>query len=147
MLDPCFQLRRCDTVTRIQGKTMTRPKSERRSNVRFDENAQVAVTVLSSDEAPALADKAFFCPTENLSMTGLRLMLHVNVPVDTSMQLRIAFIKPLRAFHHEGRSVWIRKLDSSSLPYACGVEFTRIPPDIADSWRAMIERKLSLQNG
>ena len=79
-------------------------------------------------------------------MTGLRLKLHVQVPVRTIMQLRIAFIKPLRAFRLEGRSVWAQNSDSSSRSFVCGVEFTRIPPDIQDAWRAMIERKPSLQS-
>ena len=128
MFCPCFQRRRCDTVTPGRGKAIRRLMAERRISARFDETAQVAVTVLSADDAPDLVNKTFFCPTENLSMTGLRLMVHVDVPVNTSMQLRIAFIKPLRAFHHEGRTVWVRKSPSSRLPYACGVEFTRIPP-------------------
>ena len=120
---------------------------ERRFSARFDEEAQVAVTVLAADKAPELVNKTFFCPTENLSMTGLRLMVHVAVPVDTAMQLRIAFVKPLRAFRFEGRAVWVGKSDSSRLPYACGVVFTHIPPETEDAWRAMIERKLSLRRG
>lgn len=118
---------------------------DRRIDGRFSEEAQVAVTVLSAPEAPELVDRTFFCPTDDLSLHGMRLCVHVSVPVGALVQLRVAFIKPLRAFKHDGRVVWVRKDESGPHPYALGVEFPQLPPGEADGWQDMIERKLTIR--
>jgi len=118
---------------------------DRRKDDRFREKAQVAVTVLSAPEAPDLVDRTFFCPTADLSLHGMRLSVHVSVPVGAVIQLRVAFVNPLRAFTHDGRVVWGRKDETGRHPFALGVEFPQLPPAEADAWRDMIERKLTIQ--
>lgn len=116
--------------------------SERREFERFKEENRVAVTILSAEAAPNLVNKTFFCPTENLSESGLRLSVHVGVPVGAELELRIAFLKPLRSFKHEGRVVWVRRESRHRFPYAIGVEFTRIEAGGIEAWRALITNKL-----
>ena len=116
--------------------------SERREFERFKEENRVAVTVLSAEAAPELVDKTFFCPTENLSESGLRLSVHVAVPVGAELEMRIAFLNPLRSFKHEGRVVWFRRENRDRYPYALGVEFTRIEAAGLNAWRTTIGRKL-----
>lgn len=118
---------------------------ERRSSKRVFEDAQVAVTVLAAEDAPQLVNKTFFCPTENLSITGLRLSVQVPVPVGSLLELRIAFSGPLRSFRHTGRVVWIRKDDDGRLTHALGIEFTHVASELEDAWRDMISRKLKRQ--
>jgi hypothetical protein len=120
---------------------------ERRTGKRVQEEAQAAVTVLSAEDAPELVNKTFFCPTENLSVTGLRLSVQANVPVGSVLELRIAFTQPLRSFQHTGRVVWIRKDDRGRLTHALGIEFTHVSIEVEDAWRDMIARKLKRQGG
>jgi hypothetical protein len=118
---------------------------ERRIGKRVHEEAQAAVTVLAAENAAELENKTFFCPTENLSVTGLRLSVQVPVPVGSILELRIAFAKPLRSFQHSGRVVWIRRDDEGRLAHALGIEFTHVSAEVEDAWRDMISLKLKRQ--
>jgi hypothetical protein len=115
----------------------------RREAQRVREQNQVAVTVLASDAAPEIVNQTFFCPTEDLSATGLRLCLNYMVPVGALLSMRIAFRKPVRAFKHEGRVVWSRRGLYNGRPYALGVQFTQLQSGTSETWRRMLEHKLA----
>ncbi|MDA0989428.1 MAG: PilZ domain-containing protein, partial [Verrucomicrobia bacterium] len=108
--------------------------AERRINDRFREANRVAVTIISASGAPDLINRTFFCPTADLSRSGLRLTVHIGVPVGAELELRIAFLKPLRTFTHAGRVVWVRKENHDRFPYALGVEFTALEPAAEEIW-------------
>ncbi|MCE9615429.1 MAG: PilZ domain-containing protein [Lentisphaerae bacterium] len=117
-------------------------RNERRKQPRVQEKNQVAVTVLEADGAPDLVDKTFFCPTEDISATGLRLCLHQRVPVGALLSMRIAFHKPVRAFKHEGRVVWFRTGDFNGHPHALGVQFTQLQEGSIEIWNSMLASKI-----
>jgi len=115
---------------------------ERRINPRVREENRVAVTVLAAELAPDLVDHTFFCPTADISRTGLRLCVHHPVPIGATLALRIAFHKPLRAFKHEGRVAWVRRDgDFDGYPCALGIELTRLQEGSESLWLRMLERK------
>lgn len=116
---------------------------ERRIEPRLREENLVAVTILSADGAPTLVDKTFFCPTEDISSTGLRLAFReAGVPKGATLALRIAFRKPVRAFKHLGRVIWVRKGNFSGKPFAMGVEFTSLQEGAEETWKRMMASKV-----
>jgi hypothetical protein len=119
---------------------------ERRANERLREENRVAVTILSADNAPELINHTFFCPTEDVSVCGLRLCVHLPVPVGTSMELRIAFLRPLRTFKHEGHVTWLKDSGGQHYPYAIGVELTRLQEGAVEAWKRIIATKLSVRS-
>jgi hypothetical protein len=118
---------------------------ERRANERLREENRVAVTILSADDAPELINHTFFCPTEDVSSAGLRLCVHLPVPVGVSLELRIAFLRPLRTFRHEGHVVWLKQSGGQRFPYAIGIELTRLQDGAVEAWNRIIATKLSVR--
>ena len=120
----------------------TEDTSDRRTHDRLREENRVSVTVLSAEEAPELEGKTFFCSTEDVSIGGLRLCIHVPAPIDSVLKLLVAFISPLRSFTHIGLVTWIKKT-GGKYPYATGIQFTdSATREDADAWRGAIETKL-----
>ena len=106
---------------------------ERRRDKRIDERKQVAITVLAAPEARELEGRTFFCPTEDLSVSGLRLKVHAAIPKGAALALRVAFASPLKAFRLIGRSAWSRDTDEGSL-CEIGVEFRECPVKVLSEW-------------
>ena len=121
-----------------------RQEGDRRAHPRLRERDSVVVTVLSAPEVPELEDKTFFCTTEDLSPSGLRLRLHVRVPIGAVLGLRVAFTLPLGTFRHIGRAAWVRELRPDKL-YAVGVEFSYTLGARGSAWRDIVGRKLALK--
>jgi len=114
---------------------------ERRRDERIGERKQVVVTVLAAPAAREIEGRTFFCRTEDLSASGLRLRLHCAMPDGSALALRVAFAAPLRAFRLVGRSVWSRKSDAESV-FEVGVEFRDCPRDTLSEWQLAVNSLL-----
>jgi len=112
---------------------------ERRRHPRIPSDNKVAVKVISSPEAPDLENRTFFCTTADISRSGLRFCSDVPVPVDTSLELRVSFAQPLRAFVHVGQAVWVREERTATPPrYGVGVTFTNTATTTHIEWKALL---------
>lgn len=80
------------------------------------------MTILEAPDAKELEGRTFFCPTADVSISGVRLSLHRDIPAGSQIELRIAFKEPLRAFRHRGRVVWSQEVGQKH-PHAVGIEF------------------------
>jgi hypothetical protein len=114
---------------------------ERRRHPRIPSDNKVAVKVLAAPETPDLQNRTFFCTTADISRSGLRFCADVPVPVDTTLELRVSFARPLRAFVHVGQAVWVReeKLNDGAR-YAVGVTFTNTATPTHIEWKALLAR-------
>ena len=111
---------------------------ERRRDERIGERKQVVVTVLAAPAAREIEGRTFFCRTEDLSASGLRLRLHCAMPDGSALALRVAFSVPLKAFRLIGRSAWTREVDAAS-EYEVGVEFRDCPARTMSEWRDAVK--------
>lgn len=116
----------------------------RRAQDRLPETNRVAVTILQADAAPELVNVTLFCPTEDVSADGLRLRTHRRLPVGSRLLLRIALLKPLRTFTHQGETAWFRPQAGESGVFLQGIRFTVLQPGAESAWRDQVKRKLAL---
>ena len=112
---------------------------ERRRHPRVSSESKVAVKVLASPEAPELQNRTFFCTTADISQSGLRFCADTPVTVDTTLELRVSFARPLRAFVHIGQAVWVREdSEIEDFRYAIGVTFTNTSTTTHIEWKALL---------
>lgn len=122
---------------------------ERRNEDRLQEANSVAIKVIRAPEAPELEGETFFSTTEDVSVRGIRFVVHTWVPKDAILEMRVGFSKPLGAFRHLGRVAWVKTeeqgedADVGVEAYALGIEFLNESAEKLLVWRDIIERKLS----
>ena len=115
---------------------------ERRRHARVPSRSKVAVKIISAPQAPSLQNRTFFCTTEDISRSGLRFCADTPVAVDTTMELRVSFAHPLRAFVHVGRAVWVREEpDGDQARYAIGMTFTNTAAATQIEWKALLAER------
>ena len=112
---------------------------ERRRHPRVSSESKVAVKVLASPEAPDLQNRTFFCTTADISQSGLRFCADTPVTVDTTLELRVSFARPLRAFVHVGQTVWVRaEPNGEKHRYIIGVTFTKTATTTRIEWKSLL---------
>ena len=115
--------------------------AERRRHPRVLDESLVAVTVLASPDAPDLINRTFFCHSEDLSVSGIRLHVPVVLPRKASLILRIAFAAPLKAFRRFGTVAWCRPTPDDQV-HDAGVEFAVPSSESEGEWLRMVDDKL-----
>ncbi|MFT5473179.1 MAG: hypothetical protein ACI856_001506 [Kiritimatiellia bacterium] len=110
---------------------------------RLNEENRVAVTVVSAQNAPEIENQTYFCPTEDLSMGGLKLNVPVQIPSGSRIELRVAIMKPLRSFMHTGEVRWSKQIDGR-FPYAIGIKFMKLEGSNRALWQDAITRKIAI---
>jgi c-di-GMP-binding flagellar brake protein YcgR len=114
---------------------------ENRKHTRVAEQDSVAVTVLASPGAEGLVNRTVFCTTEDLSAGGIRLRASVRIPSGSTVEMRVAVARPLKAFRQRGRVVWANEAASAG-QYVLGVEFLEAKPGDLDQWRGLVSQRL-----
>jgi len=100
----------------------------------------VAVTILSAPASPELEGETFFCMTHNISIGGLMIHLSTRVPQGSKMEMRIAFVEPIRSFLLVGRCAWTGEKERDGFPI--GVEFVDDEEGALNTWKSIVEQKL-----
>lgn len=113
---------------------------ERRQHTRMTDRNSVAVTILTAPASPELEGETFFCMTHNISIGGLMIHLSTRVPQGARMEMRIAFVEPIRSFFLVGRCAWTGEKERDGFPI--GVEFQEGKEGDLDAWHSIVEQKL-----
>lgn len=116
---------------------------DKRQFQRLNEENRVAVTVVSAQNAPEIENQTYFCPTEDLSVDGLKLNVPTQIPSGSKIELRVAMMKPLRSFMHHGEVRWSKQM-SGRFPYSIGIKFTSIEGSTWALWQDAIARKITI---
>lgn len=116
---------------------------ENRLHPRLEEENRVAVTVVHAQNAPELENQTFFCPTEDISASGLKLSVPTQIPSGSSVELRVALLKPLRSFLLLGDVRWSRKTPGR-FPFAVGIRFKNFEGPSRALWQDAVNRKLTV---
>lgn len=106
---------------------MTDPDpANRREHERTPQKGYISVIVIEAPEAPLLEGVTFRCTTRDLSSSGLKMVVHSEVPPDSRLRLRVEFVDPVAVFEHDARVAWCRVQDHDVVQsYAVGMRFTR----------------------
>jgi hypothetical protein len=115
--------------------------AERRRYPRVRDDSLVAVTVLASPDVPELVNRTFFCHSEDLSVSGIRIHVPAMLPSKASLILRIAFAAPLKAFRRFGTVAWCRPTDDEEI-HDAGVEFAVPSSESEDDWLRVLDKKV-----
>jgi hypothetical protein len=119
---------------------------DKRQFQRLNEESRVAVTVVSAQNAPEIENQTYFCPTEDLSLVGLKLNVPEEIPSGSQIELRVAIMKPLRSFMHHGEVRWSKQV-GGRFPYAIGIKFTKLEGSNRALWQDAITRKIAISGG
>ncbi|MCX7590830.1 MAG: PilZ domain-containing protein [Kiritimatiellae bacterium] len=117
--------------------------SERRAHPRLREEHAVEAKILSSPERPELEQMRFACTTEDISASGLRLVLPVALSVGSAIEIQLVTEQPRRTFWHVGRVVWTRPRNGKGDSHMVGIRFTETPEETLHLWEDLLLEKLA----
>ncbi len=100
----------------------------------------ITVTVLEAPEAPRLEGCVFRCTTCDLSSSGLQLIVHSHVPMNSKLRIVVEFVDPLATFDHTATVAWCREHDAGIVQsYALGMKFTDTESQTGHAWADMLK--------
>ena len=120
---------------------------ERRAHPRVNEEAEVAVKILSAPENHTLENRLFAGLTTDISAGGLRLSSDAPLSVGGLVEMNVTCTHPSRILRHIGRVVWVKKTGNRSQAYEIGVKFTETPEATLAAWTEILRDKLSRAGG
>ncbi len=98
--------------------------ANRRVHSRVAQKGYIKVIVDAAPEALTLEGKVFQCTTRDLSSGGLKMVVHMSVPIGTMVRLHVVFTEPAAEFVHVARVAWSRVQHTDVVQsYSIGVEF------------------------
>ena len=123
---------------------------EKRQAPRLEERNRVTATVLVSPQAPQIEHCSFHCWSCDLSETGLKFVVHTEVPIGTTLEIEVVFLdSPDNRFKHIGKVMWQQEFDEEGIIYNwLGVQFTRTlgGEDQRNAWKKIIRNRIDASN-
>ena len=117
--------------------------SNRRQHERVDQKGYVKVIVEDCPNAPSLEGAIFRCTTRDLSLSGLKLVVHTSVPVDSMVRVLVVFTKPAAEFEHSARVAWVKDVDGGMVQqHELGLKFTETHSPAGHEWSEFIRSQM-----
>jgi hypothetical protein len=110
---------------------------DRRKHPRISYDTAVHVKLYTVYGQADLAGRNLFCTTNDISEMGIRLTIDRDLPVGTSIELRVAIIDPPTAFAHVAEVRWVRAISPER--FQIGVEFAGATPQHLDAWTNLVK--------
>ena len=109
---------------------------ERRADARTDDHTVKELKILFASETPGLLGRNVLASTVDVSATGLGVSLNCNIPVDSTLDMRITLKGEFKKYFLSGKVRWCKSSDVGG-QYSVGIalhERTDVATDL-DSWR------------
>ncbi len=114
--------------------------SNRRQHERTPQKGYITVTVIEAPEAPLLEGSVFRCTTRDLSSTGLKLVVHSNVPEGSRLRLVVEFVDPVARFDHVASVAWCRERAAGIVQsYELGMRFVETESETTHEWDDLLK--------
>lgn len=113
---------------------------ERRRNLRIKERHKVRMTVKSLPEDTPAGKTYFVGWTEDMSIGGLRLTSHGQLPVGAGLKLRIECTHPQETYDIGGRVMWCVE-DGDVNATRVGIYIEESPREAFLTWSRMVVRR------
>ena len=114
-------------------------QDERRVDTRIEDHSVLELKIMFASEAPGLLGKNVSGSTVDVSASGLGLSLNCEVPVDSTLDLRVTLKDDFKKFFLSGKVRWCKPSSESGM-FQVGValhERTDVDTDL-DNWKKAI---------
>ena len=103
-------------------------RGEKRKEPRREAEIPVEIEILS-DESQSDHSSVLYAEIKDISAGGVKILTCVNIPIGTSVRIKITLLKLGETIGPIGKVVWGHQIDNSDL-YEMGIEFESTQPEI-----------------
>lgn len=103
-------------------------RGEKRKEPRREDEIPVEIEILS-DESQSDHSSVLYAEIKDISVGGVKILTCVNIPIGTSVRIKITLLKIGETIGPTGKVVWGNKLEDSEM-YEMGIEFENTQPEI-----------------
>lgn len=112
--------------------------TEKRSDPRIAEDADVEVKIKSAPEVKNIEGKTFLCQTADVSMRGVQLKSNVDIQIGTILEIDIIFKQASKNYIHVGNVVWKTESNDDGAEgetyYNVGIRFNEMSNPQSNDW-------------
>jgi c-di-GMP-binding flagellar brake protein YcgR len=123
--------------------SLSEDPADRRVHERIAQKGYIRVVVKACPGASTLEGESFQCTTRDLSLGGLKLVVHSAVPVGSMVRVFVTFNNPPATFENIARVAWSRVVTTDILQqYELGLEFSTVKSPSGHEWETMFRSRL-----
>lgn len=116
---------------------------EKRRHTRYTRNDNICAQILYASESVDIPDKTIFCNSCDASASGLRIELNTEFPVNSQVDLWLAFEGIEKKFYLRGQVSWCYELADEVAGFQIGIELEDAYATDFTRWIELLE---GLQN-
>jgi len=112
--------------------------TEKRSDPRIAEDADVEVKIKSAPEVKNIEGKTFLCHSADVSMRGVQLKSNVDIQIGTILEMDIILKQTSKNYIHVGNVVWKTETNDDGTEgethYNVGIRFNEMSNPQSSDW-------------